>query len=74
MSNCDPYSDSPEPLVGSHHQSLLGRGSRHCHGINYTHCPGFLANRRRKLVLTPGYINYPSELYYIGFGGLLTEW
>src|SRR5215469_17968357 len=24
-------------LVGWHHQSLLGRGSRHCHGINYTH-------------------------------------
>jgi len=24
-------------LVGWHHQSLLGRGSRHCYGINYTH-------------------------------------
>src|SRR5260370_2534160 len=23
-------------LVGWHHQSLLGRGSRHCYGINYT--------------------------------------
>jgi hypothetical protein len=23
-------------LVGLHHQSLLGRGSRHCHGINFT--------------------------------------
>ena len=22
-------------LVGWHHQSLLGRGSRHCYGINY---------------------------------------
>src|SRR5208282_1282261 len=27
-------------LVGSHHQSLLGRRSRHCYGINYTHNPG----------------------------------
>jgi hypothetical protein len=26
-------------LVGSHHQSLLGRGNRHCYGINYTHSP-----------------------------------
>ena len=27
------------PSVGwfAHHQSLLGRGSRHCHGINFTH-------------------------------------
>jgi len=24
-------------LVGVHHQSLSGAGSRHCHGINYTH-------------------------------------
>jgi len=24
-------------LVGLHHQSLIGRGSRHCYGINYTH-------------------------------------
>jgi hypothetical protein len=28
---------SPEALAGWHHQSLLERGSRHCHGINYTH-------------------------------------
>ena len=27
----------PSLLVGSHHQSLLGAGSRHCYGINYTH-------------------------------------
>src|SRR5216684_1823723 len=26
----------PSLLVGSHHQSLLGAGSRHCYGINYT--------------------------------------
>src|SRR5271170_4034750 len=26
-------------LVGWHHQSLLGSRSRHCHGINCTHCP-----------------------------------
>src|SRR5712691_3916479 len=26
----------PSLLVGSHHQSLLGPGSRHCYGINYT--------------------------------------
>jgi hypothetical protein len=26
----------PNLLVGSHLQSLLGRGSRHCYGINYT--------------------------------------
>jgi hypothetical protein len=25
----------PSLLVGLHHQSLLGRGSRHCYGINY---------------------------------------
>jgi hypothetical protein len=35
----------PSLLVGSHHQSLLGSGSRHCYGINYTYdpagsCPG----------------------------------
>jgi hypothetical protein len=28
---------SPEPFGWSHHQSLLGPGSRHCYGINYTH-------------------------------------
>src|SRR5690349_2764337 len=33
MSNHDPYSDSSRALVGWHHQSLLGRGSRHCYGI-----------------------------------------
>src|SRR5262249_49079594 len=34
-------------LVGKHHQSLLGRGSRHCHGINYTnYC--YWAKRKRK--------------------------
>jgi hypothetical protein len=26
-------------LVGLHHQSLLGRGSRHCHGIKFTQNP-----------------------------------
>src|SRR5208337_2539623 len=26
-------------LVGWHHQSLIGRGSRHCYGINYTQNP-----------------------------------
>src|ERR1700730_19251392 len=26
-------------LVGWHHQSLLGRGSRHCYGINYLNNP-----------------------------------
>src|ERR1700687_1265425 len=26
----------PSLLVGLHHQSLLGSGSRHCYGINYT--------------------------------------
>jgi hypothetical protein len=25
----------PSLFVGSHHQSLLGPGSRHCYGINY---------------------------------------
>jgi hypothetical protein len=29
----------PSLLVGSHHQSLLGPGSRHCYGINYTQNP-----------------------------------
>jgi len=29
-------------LVGLHHQSLLGRWSRHCHGINYTDNLGFV--------------------------------
>jgi hypothetical protein len=27
MSNCDPYSDSPGPLVGSHHQVYPGVGA-----------------------------------------------
>src|SRR5665811_541656 len=33
---------SPEPFwLVWHHQSLLGPGSRHCHGINYTNdAPG----------------------------------
>jgi hypothetical protein len=26
-------------LVGWHHQSLLGRGSRHCYGINFINYP-----------------------------------
>ena len=30
MGNCDPYSDSPEPMVVSNH-SLLGSRSRHCY-------------------------------------------
>ena len=29
----------PSLLVGLHHQSLLGPGSRHCYGINYAHRP-----------------------------------
>ena len=44
---------SPEPLVGWHHQSLLGAGSRHCYGINNTQNARLGANRRRKLVLRP---------------------
>ena len=30
---------SPGPLVGWHHQSLLGHWSRHCYGINYARHP-----------------------------------
>jgi hypothetical protein len=30
---------SPEPLVGSAPPTLLGRGGRHCYGINYTQEP-----------------------------------
>src|ERR1700730_15359377 len=30
----------PSLLVGCHHQSLLGHGSRRCYGINITHRPG----------------------------------
>jgi len=37
MSNRDPYSDSPEPGWSAFAPpTLLGRRSRHCHGINST--------------------------------------
>ncbi len=26
---------TPGPLIGWYHQSLLGRGSRHCYGISF---------------------------------------
>src|SRR5215469_4190402 len=39
MSNHDPYSDSPSPLVGLRLQSLLGHGSRHCLWNHFTHHP-----------------------------------
>src|SRR5215471_5242587 len=39
-------------LVGWHHQSLLGRRSRRCHGINYTSKLPKKTKRGRTLALT----------------------
>src|SRR4029077_7097694 len=38
-------------LVGWHHQSLLGRGSRHCYGINYTHDESRVKSRHEIVTL-----------------------
>jgi len=39
---CGKHCSAPfsRALVGLHHQSLPGRGSRHCYGINITYCQG----------------------------------
>src|SRR5258705_10392121 len=38
-------------LAGWHHQSLIGRGSRHCYAINYTNYPDHAACGIRETVL-----------------------
>src|ERR1700675_3105413 len=58
-------------LVGWHHQSLLGSGSRHCYGINYAHhaAAGVLsemAQREPPLQLFPRLVSQVRHTAIIG--------
>src|SRR6266550_6407237 len=56
---------SPGPLVGWHHQSLLGRGSRHCYGINYTQNPAGGRNGHPAIFLSFGLTSEPSMIHVL---------
>jgi hypothetical protein len=53
---------SPGPLVGWHHQSLLGHWSRHCYGIIYTNDLGGQPTPAVALLLARCKIQFFNEL------------
>jgi hypothetical protein len=54
IASYNDHCSAPFSRVGWHHQSLLGRGSRHCYGINFT-------NNRRPGMARPAGIQESSR-------------